>query len=141
MAKVLAMCMSLQRQEPKSEVAEAHFVRGGIEGDAHRGVTEREISLLRAEDIRREEQEAGFAFPPGSLAENLVVEGLPEDMAPGARLSVGPDALLEIVEKGKKPGEPHTYSYKGWCLLPTVGFFLRVIEEGVVTKGDDIELL
>ncbi len=141
MAKVLAMCTSSQRQEPKSEVAEARFVHGGIEGDAHRGTTEREISLLRAEDIRRAEQEAGFAFPPGSLAENLVVEGLPEDLAPGARLAVGPAAVLEVVEKGKKPGEPHTYSYKGWCLLPTAGFFLRVIEEGCVSKGDGIELL
>lgn len=141
LAKIIALCTSSQRQEPKSEVAEAHCVHGGIEGDAHRGVTEREISLLRAEDIRRAEQEAGFVFPPGSLAENLVVEGLAEDLAPGARLSIGPEAVLEVVEKGKKPGEPHSYSYKGWCLLPTAGFFLRVIEEGVVSKGDEVESL
>lgn len=141
MARVLAVCTSENRQEPKREVPAVRFVPGGIEGDSHKGVTEREVSLLRAEDIRKAEREAGFDFPPGSLAENLVVEGLPEDLDPGVRLAVGPSAVLEVVEKGKKPGEPHTYGYRGWCLLPTAGFFLRVIEDGRAVPGDAVTLL
>ncbi len=141
MARVLAVCTSAKRQEPKREVPAIRFVRGGIEGDSHMGVTDREVSLLRAEDIRKAEREAGFDFPPGALAENLVVEGLPEDLGPGARISVGPSAVLEVVEKGKKPGEPHTYSYRGWCLLPAVGFFLRVVEGGAATGGDPATVL
>lgn len=141
MARVVAVCISSARQEPKTEVESARLTTGGIEGDSHRGVTEREVSMLRSEDIRAAEREAGFIFPPGSLAENLVVEGLPEDLAPGDRVSIGASAVLEVVEKGKKPGEPHSYDYRGWCLLPTVGFFLRVAEEGVVLKGDSARLL
>ena len=141
LARVLAVCTSEKRQEPKREVPEVRFVPGGIEGDSHLGVTEREVSLLRAEDIRKAELEAGFDFPPGSLAENLVIEGLPEALSRGARFAVGSSAVLEVVEKGKKAGEPHTYSYKGWCLLPTVGFFLRVIECGPAAKGDSVALL
>ncbi|HRX25492.1 MAG TPA: MOSC domain-containing protein, partial [Aminivibrio sp.] len=108
MASVRAICVSTERQQPKTEVERVLFLPGGIEGDSHRGVTEREVSLLRAEDIRKAEEEAGFPFPPGSLAENLVAEGLPEELPVGARLAVGSSVLLEVVEKGKKPGEPHS---------------------------------
>jgi MOSC domain-containing protein YiiM len=138
MAEVTAVCVSAKRQEPKTEVGEARFLPGGIEGDSHRGVTEREVSLLRAEDILKAEKEAGFSFPPGSLAENLVVEGLPDGLAEGALLAVGNSVLLEVVEKGKKPGEPHSYDYRGWCLLPVAGYFLRVVRGGEVRKGDPV---
>ena len=136
MGKLVAVCISRRRQEAKSEIPLALFVPGGIEGDSHRGVTEREVSLLRMEDIRKAEEDAGFSFPPGSLAENIVVEGLPEDLPAGTLLSLGKDVLLEVVEKGKKPGEPHSYDYRGWCLLPSAGFFLRVAREGTVRAGD-----
>jgi len=138
MAEVTAVCVSAKRQEPKTEVGEARFLPGGIEGDSHRGVTEREVSLLRAEDILKAEKEAGFSFPPGSLAENLVVEGLPDGLAEGALLALGNSVLLEVVEKGKKPGEPHSYDYRGWCLLPVAGYFLRVVRGGEVRKGDPV---
>ncbi|HPF84064.1 hypothetical protein SDC9_42393 [bioreactor metagenome] len=140
MASVRAICVSTERQQPKTEVERVLFLPGGIEGDSHRGVTEREVSLLRAEDIRKAEEEAGFPFPPGSLAENLVAEGLPEELPVGARLAVGSSVLLEVVEKGKKPGEPHSYDYRGWCLLPSAGYFLRVVRGGEVRKGDPVTM-
>lgn len=136
MARLIAVCASLERQKPKTEMEEALFLPGGIEGDSHRGVTEREVSLLRSEDIRRAEREAGFSFPPGALAENLVVEGLPEELPVGTVLRLGDSVLLEVIEKGKKPGEPHSYDYRGWCLLPGAGYFLRVVQGGTVKKGD-----
>ncbi len=120
---------------------EAVFTLGsGIEGDSHYGMVERQVSLLRAEDIRKAEIEAGFGFPPGSLAENLVIEGLPEELVPGQVLKVGKEVRLLVVEKGKKPGEPHSYDYRGWCLLPTAGYFLSVEEGGTVRPGDDVAL-
>ena len=138
---VVAICVSSARQEPKKEVSSARFVEGGIEGDSHKSYTEREVSLLRLEDIKAAEKEAGFPFPPGVLAENLVVEGLPEELAPGTRLAVGTKAVLEVIEKGKKLGEPHSYDYRGWCLLPEVGYFLKVVEEGEGAPGDEIKLI
>ncbi|NLH94601.1 MAG: MOSC domain-containing protein [Synergistaceae bacterium] len=141
MAKVVAVCTSSKRQEPKAVRSSAFFVEGkGIEGDSHFGLAERQISLLRSEDIREAEKTAGFPFPPGSLAENLVIEGLPEDLPLGAVLAIGPDVRLRVVEKGKKPGEPHTYDYRGWCLLPKVGYFLSVERGGRVVPGDETVL-
>jgi MOSC domain-containing protein YiiM len=134
----MAVCTSSKRQEPKAARPEALFVEGkGIEGDSHFGLLERQVSLLRAEDIREAGKTAGFDFPPGSLAENLVVEGLPEELVPGQVLALGPEVRLLVVEKGKKPGEPHTYDYRGWCLLPVKGYFLSVERGGRVVPGDE----
>ncbi|WP_198470302.1 MOSC domain-containing protein [Acetomicrobium sp. S15 = DSM 107314] len=139
MARVLAICISSARQEAKRGASEARFVAGeGIEGDSHRGFSDRHVSLLRAEDIRAAEAEAGFSFPPGSLAENLVIEGLPSEIPVGAKLKVGSEVILLVAEKGKKPDEPHSYDYKGWCLLPKVGYFLQVLKGGVVRPGDEV---
>ncbi|AFM21627.1 hypothetical protein Anamo_1002 [Acetomicrobium mobile DSM 13181] len=141
MARVLAVCISSSRQEPKKLVAEARFIEGkGIDGDSHFGISSRQVSLLRYEDIKLAEKEAGFSFPPGSLAENLVVEGLPDQIPLGSRLKIGRDVVLLVIEKGKKPDEPHTYDYRGWCLLPKVGYFLEVVNGGIVKPGDEIVL-
>lgn len=141
MARVLAVCISSSRQEPKKPVAEARFIEGkGIDGDSHFGISSRQVSLLRYEDIKLAEKEAGFSFPPGSLAENLVVEGLPDQIPLESRLKIGRDVVLLVIEKGKKPDEPHTYDYRGWCLLPKVGYFLEVVKGGIVKPGDEVVL-
>ena len=141
MGKITALCVSAKRQEPKYEVLEVLFSSGGIEGDSHHGVTEREVSLLRREDIRSAEEEAGFPFPPGALAENIIAEGLPEELPVGTILALGEKVHLKVIEKGKKPGEPHSYDYRGWCLLPVAGYFLSVVEGGSVRRGDRVEIL
>ncbi len=141
MAHVIAICTSKSRREAKAPVPQAVMVEGkGIEGDSHFGIRERQVSLLRAEDIRLAEKEAGFDFPPGALAENLVIEGLPEELALGGVLKVGARVRLVVAEKGKKPGEPHSYDYRGWCLLPTKGYFLSVEQGGIVACGDEVRL-
>ena len=100
----------------------------------------RHVSLLRYEDIKRAEEKAGFAFPPGSLAENLVIEGLPGEIPIGSHLKIGSDVVLLVIEKGKKPNEPHSYDYHGWCLLPEVGYFLEVVKGGIAKPGDEAVL-
>ena len=141
MAKISALCVSGKRQEPKYEVSEALFSSGGIEGDSHYGVTDREVSLLRREDIRRAEEEARFPFPPGALAENIIIEGLPEELPVETIIALGEKVRLKVIEKGKKPGEPHSYDYRGWCLLPVSGYFLTVLEGGRVRRDDPVKIL
>ncbi|MDI9504729.1 MAG: MOSC domain-containing protein, partial [Bacillota bacterium] len=97
--------------------------------------------LLRDEDVKRAALEAGFDFPPGALAENLVIEGLPGELPIGGTLAIGDSVELEILEKGKKPGEPHSYDYRGYCLLPTVGYFVRVARGGSARRGDSVWLV
>lgn len=142
MAEVLAVCISRSRDIQKAPLKAAEFLRDkGIEGDSHCGFGPRHVSLLRAEDVTKAEKEAGFSFPPGSLAENLLVKGLPEDIRMGDILRVGDVVELVVLEKGKGPDEPHSYSYRGWCLLPTTGFFLQVRKGGQVRPGDPVFLV
>lgn len=137
MAILKAVCISGDRQKEKRPVPSARFIFGGIEGDSHFAVSEREVSLLRLEDIETAGREAGFKFPFGSLAENLVIAGLPREIPIGSVLQVG-TAKLEVVERGKRPGEPHSYDYRGWCLLPKEGYFLKVIQEGEAAPEDEV---
>ena len=132
---IVAVCVSPTRREPKKAVDQAFLIPGGIRGDSHFGVSPRQVSLLRQEDIDAAAVKAGFPFPPGSLAENLVVRGLPGDMRPGTVLSVG-TVVLRVIERGKRPDEPHSYDYRGYCLLPSVGYFLEVLHGGVIRPGD-----
>ena len=138
MATLLAVCSSERKDLPKKPVQKACFIEDhGIQGDAHAGSEIRQVSLLRMEDIEEAEKEAGFCFPFGSLAENLVISGLPEEIEKGSLIYLGSQVVLEFVEKGKKPEEPHSYDYKGWCLLPEKGYFLRVIKGGEVSPPEE----
>ncbi len=138
---VEAICISKQRQEAKLPVPAGIFEKGqGLSGDSHYGMKERQISLLRLEDIREAEKEAGFSFPFGSLAENLVIRELPEELPLGTLLRFPQGVVLRVVEKGKRPGEPHSYDFRGWCLLPVKGYFLEVLQGGTLLSGEPVEL-
>ncbi|HOO62513.1 MAG TPA: MOSC domain-containing protein [Synergistaceae bacterium] len=140
-ARVEAICSSSRRQEPKVPSKEGFFDEGqGLRGDSHYGMKERQISLLRLEDIREAEKEAGFPFPYGSLAENLVLRDLPEELPLGTLLRSSGGVVLRVAEKGKRPGEPHSYDYRGWCLLPVKGYFLDVVHGGAMLPGEEMEL-
>ena len=81
-------------------------------------------------------------FVPGSMGENLVVEGIAEpDLAIGDRVRVG-GALLQVTQPrqpcfklGLVFGEPQlarAMTRNGWC-----GWYYRVLEPGVIGAGDD----
>src|SRR5215218_7111081 len=82
----------------------------GVEGDAHAGATVkhrsrvardrtqpnlRQVHLIHAE-LHDELLAAGFAVSPGAMGENVTTRGLDLLALPtGARLRLGPDALVE----------------------------------------------
>jgi len=140
MARVLAVCISSSRQEPKKPVAEARFIEGkGIDGDSHFGISSRQVSLLRYEDIKLAKKRRAF-LSAGVLGRKPGGGGIAGPNPLGSRLKIGRDVVLLVIEKGKKPDEPHTYDYRGWCLLPKVGYFLEVVNGGIVKPGDEVVL-
>lgn len=140
--RVVAVCVSEKKGEPKVNVGEALLEEGkGIVGDAHAGFAHRQVSMLALEDI--EGMKAKLPeLGPGSFAENLTVEGIDVKKLPvGARLKVG-EALLELSQVGK---ECHTrcaiYHQTGDCIMPAKGLFFKVMEGGRVAEGDTVELV
>ena len=125
----------------KTNVEEALLVEGkGMEGDAHFGFQDRQVSLLNAEEAAKIREKVP-GLTPGDFAENILVEGFDlSKLKLGDRVLVG-GALLEVSQIGK---ECHTrcaiYEAAGDCIMPRLGIFCRVVRGGVVRNGDPIEV-
>ncbi len=125
----------------KTPVPEARFVAGrGIENDGHAG-TGRQVSLLQNEHVEAFNAVHAHWAGPGDFAENVLTSGIDlSRLKPGDRLRIGDTAELEVVQIGKEV-LPHHYSFHGFRLLPTLGVFCRVIEDGSVAAGAAISIL
>lgn len=124
MGSIVAVCASQRCIDPKRDVGEGHLREGyGLVGDAHAGLSEREVSLLAWESIERINEEHGIGAGPGDFAENLTTQGIDLLSLPvGMRLRAG-EAVLEVVQIGKPSHVAHTYSFQGLSVLPTEGIF------------------
>ena len=142
MAHIVAVCQSGQRTDPKVDVGEGELRAGhGLVGDAHAGLSERQVSLLAIESIERANREHGIAAVPGSFAENLTTEGLDLGaLKVSDRLRAG-EAELVVVQLGKPPEATHTYNYQGVSILPREGVFCQVARSGWVRRGDEIAVM
>jgi MOSC domain-containing protein YiiM len=139
--KVVGICVSERRTDPKKNVGKGFFQKGfGLVGDSHAG-TEKEVSLLAMESIQKLCQETGLSAGPGSFAENITTEGVDLVSIPiGLTLQIG-EAKLMVIQIGKDPSQAHTYNFQGYSILPKEGMFCKVIESGEVKVGDIIELI
>ena len=140
-SKVIGVCMSQRRTDPKKNVGEGFLQKGfGLMGDSHAG-TEKEVSLLAIESIQKLCQETGLSAGPGSFAENITTEGVDLVSLPiGSKLQIG-EAKLAVIQMGKDPSQAHTYNYQGYSILPKEGVFCKVMESGEVRVGDPIRMI
>jgi len=138
---VAGVCVSQRRTDPKKNVGKGFLRKGlGLVGDSHAG-TEKEVSLLAIESIRRLCQETGISAEPGCFAENITTEGVDLISLPiGAHLQIG-EAKLMVIQIGKDPLQAHTYNYQGYSILPKEGLFCKVIESGEIKVGDSITVI
>lgn len=85
-------------------------------------------------------------LPPGSMGENLTLEGLLEDQVwIGDRIEIG-SALLEVTEPRSpcyKFGAKMRFAHAVKMMVQSgaTGFYLRVIREGVLQAGDAVALI
>ena len=138
---VIAICISKEKQLPKERKEEAFLIKDfGIEGDSHAG-TKRQVSMLAQEDADKFTKETGILAPAGCFAENIRTKGLRlKELPVGTRLSLG-ETIVEITEIGKPKQEAHTYSYKGYSLLPSCGVFAKIIKGGRLKEKDPIRII
>jgi MOSC domain-containing protein YiiM len=109
-------------------------------GDSHAG-TEKEVSLLGIESVRKLCLETGISAEPGCFAENITTEGIDLISLPiGTCLQVG-EGKLKVIQIGKDPLQAHTYHYQGYSILPKEGIFCKVIKSGEIKVGDTLRLI
>jgi ferredoxin-NADP reductase/MOSC domain-containing protein YiiM len=120
-------------------------IDGDGQGDlAGHGGEHRAVLVYQLESYRHWERELGrSAFTFGQFGENFTVEGLSDrDVCIGDRYRIG-DALFEVSQPrvtcyrlGLRMDEPRMASLL--VLHGRPGFYLRVLEEGLVGAGDEI---
>lgn len=142
MGTLVSINLSEAKGMKKAPVPSARVGAQGLVGDAHAGDWHRMVSLLAEESVDKM-RAAGLRVGPGDFAENLTTRGVDLLSLPlGTRLKVGGEVVLELTQHGK---ECHSrcaiYYQAGDCVMPREGVFARVIAEGEIREGDEIEVL
>ena len=136
--EVVSVNVSRETGTVKQPVPEAVVGSLGIQGDAHAGPWQRQVSLLSMESIGRQAREIGRDIRAGEFGENLTVRGMyPDCLALLDRLRFA-EVELEITQIGKQcHGEGcGIFQQVGKCVMPVEGVFARVLHGGIVRPGD-----
>jgi molybdenum cofactor synthesis domain-containing protein len=139
--KVLSVNISEQKGVIKKPVREIILTGRGVEGDAHSGPWNRQVSLLGMESIRKFEQEAKRTVQHGEFAENITTEGIALwETHPLDRFRSG-ELELEVTQIGKECHGTSCAIFKevGNCVMPKEGIFARVVNSGTLKAGDILE--
>ena len=142
MGKVIAACISEAKGTQKKNVHTVTLIEDfGIEGDAHAGKWHRQVSLLswdKIEEFRRK----GADVDDGAFGENLVVEGIDFRSLPVGTKLKSRDVVLKLTQIGKECHHGCAIFQKmGDCIMPREGVFAKVLKGGVISEGDEMEIL
>lgn len=141
--KIIGIYVGAKRGEGKTAVEGAELIAGhGIRGDAHAGQSpDRQISLFESEVLCELETE-GVIVPIEGLSTNLIIEGVNLNaLGVGARLRIG-EAIIELAEVRKPCGSLTRLDTRlPKRLYQRCGMLGRILEGGVVSSGEQIEVL
>jgi MOSC domain-containing protein YiiM len=141
--KVIAVNISEKKGIPKKTIEQGEFkVDHGLVGDAHAGNWHRQVSLLGIESINKMKALGIEGLCTGKFAENLTTEGIVlYELPVGTKMKIG-ETLHEVTQIGK---ECHTkcaiFQQIGSCVMPTEGIFTKVLKDGIIKAGDEIEII
>ena len=138
---------------PKRAVPAARVTARGIEGDVQRnrrlhGGPDRAVCLFSLEHIRALQTE-GHPILPGSIGENLTLEGMDwEAVVPGVRLRLGAEVVIQITDY-TPPCSNITGSFRDRDVArvsqrhhPGASrVYARVLQEGGLSSGDAARIL
>ncbi|MDV3426833.1 MAG: MOSC domain-containing protein [Bacillota bacterium] len=143
MAKVVEVNISERKGIVKHPIEKGFFkINHGLEGDAHAGEWHRQVSFLAQESIDKMTALGAEGLTPGKFAENVTTEGMVLYTLPiGTKLKVG-EAEFEVTQIGKECHKGcEIRKLVGDCVMPREGIFARVLKEGWVQVGDNIEIV
>lgn len=133
--KVIAVNQAEVRGIPKKNVGEGHLREGwGLEGDAHAGAWDRQISLFPLEAMALVPSDIMPTIAEGDYSENITIEGIPlGELGIGRRLRIG-EAEVLIRHIGKDKPKPKGRPY----IVSREGRFGTVTKSGRVKQGDQV---
>jgi len=137
MGKVLAINVGKVRGIEKTSVDSIKIIEGwGLEGDAHGGDWDRQVSIFPIEALEKVPADKKGEVLQGGFSENIVISGIHlEDLAVNKILKIG-EALIQIIYIGKEELKETGRNY----IVSREGRFSRVISGGRVKTGDNVQL-
>jgi len=142
-SKVIAINISEEKGVIKNPIERGFFkINHGLDGDAHAGNWHRQVSLLGIESIKKMKAVGINSLATGQFAENITTEGLTLYELPiGTKLKIG-EVLFEVTQIGKECHKGcKIKDLVGECIMPKEGIFAKVLEEGYIKSGDNIEVV
>jgi molybdenum cofactor synthesis domain-containing protein len=135
--RILSVNLSEKKGTVKLPVPGITVNEHGVEGDAHAGDWDRQVSILGSESIKRFSEVEKRKISYGEFAENITTEGF--DLLhciPLDRFQIG-STELEITQIGKECHGTACAIFKetGNCIMPKEGIFCRVIKQGIIKPG------
>ena len=141
--EIISVNISEKKGEIKLPAEKTVLTKEGITGDAHAGKWHRQVSLLGVESIDRFSAITGRNYNCGEFAENITTEGLLlHECRPLDRFA-NDSVELEVTQIGKKCHGDNCSIFRevGNCVMPKEGIFARVIRNGELRAGDQLEYL
>ena len=135
MAKIIAVCISEKKGTQKHEVPEILLkVDHGIVGDAHAGNWHRQVSLLGAESAAKLQEKISFKLTPGATQVATYLALVYAIAMPMRAFDI--TNITGVLRAGcairKAAGD---------CVMPREGIFVKVLKEGSVRPGDELEII
>lgn len=122
----------------KDSVNEANIIENwGLEGDAHAGDWDRQVSIFPIEAMDKVPPDKYEEVSKGGYTENITIEGIPlNNLSVGKILKIG-EAEIKILYIGKD-------EYKNDCrpyIVSREGRFGKVLKGGKIRVGDKVEVV
>lgn len=140
MAKVVAVNISEKKGIVKHPIEKGIFrINHGLEGDAHAGAGDRQVSFLSSESIEKIKASGIQGLCSGKFVENITTEGIClYKLQIGARFKAG-EVTFEVTKVGKECYLGCAIRNQvGDCVMPREIIFAKVLTEGYIKAGDEI---
>lgn len=138
MGKILSINVGAQKGIAKTSIKEVNVLEDwGLEGDAHGGDWDRQVSIFPVEAMAKVPEYKLTEVENGGYTENFTISGIPlDDLTVGTRVRLG-EAVVDILHIGKEDFKEHGRPY----IVSREGRFGRVVKGGRVKTGDEIKII
>ncbi len=138
MGKILSINVGARKGIAKTSIEEVNVLENwGLEGDAHGGDWDRQVSIFPVEAMAKVPDHKLQEVENGGYTENFTVSGVSlDDLSVGTRVKLG-EAEVDILHIGKEDFKEHGRPY----IVSREGRFGRVVKGGRVKTGDEIKII
>lgn len=138
MGKVVSLNISEKRGTEKVQVPSVNVIeKFGIEGDAHAGNWDRQISILPIEALEKVPSDKIEEVNKGGFTENITISGIPlNNLGVDSLIRIG-EVVIKILYIGKDKYKEHGRPY----IVSREGRFGIVVKGGRINVGDHVEVI